>query len=106
MLFDVRTPVPDHTGSVGGVDFIRGAALVDGDVHGSELSYFRNSGYTVTAAVPHEPAEPATSAVPKKGASVTAWREYAISAGMPEEEANAMSRDQLAEHFTKEEAGA
>jgi hypothetical protein len=46
-LVKVSTPVPDYSGSVGGVHFADGQALVDDETFEAELGYFRRSGYTV-----------------------------------------------------------
>lgn len=48
--FTVTTPVAGHSGKVGGVQFIDGAAVVDDGTHAPELAYFRAQGYGVEAA--------------------------------------------------------
>lgn len=41
--------------------------------------------------------------VPARSASTEAWRDYAVAAGMPQDEADQMSRDQLVAHYKSEE---
>jgi hypothetical protein len=100
----VSTPVPGHTGSVGGVHFADGRAEVDDERHAAELAYFRAQGYSVEpldkGGVADEKPPP-----PSRSASAAEWRSYAVSAGMPAEEARRLSRDQLIERLaTPEEA--
>lgn len=38
--------------------------------------------------------------LPTRGASTDVWREYARTQGLPEDQVQAMGRDQLADHFT------
>lgn len=45
--FLVKTPEPKHTGAVGNVHFVEGAATVDGDKYAAEVTYFRAAGYRV-----------------------------------------------------------
>ncbi|MES2211208.1 MAG: hypothetical protein V4515_13670 [Chloroflexota bacterium] len=107
-LVKVTTPVPDYSGSVGGVHFADGQALVDDEAHEAELGYFRRSGYTVedaaTAAhlVDDEPKESAP--MPAKNGSTEAWRGWAVEhGGMSVDEADALTRDQLVERFADSE---
>lgn len=99
--FHVRSPMADHTGAVGGVSFAHGYALVDEATHAPELDYCRLAGYHVeraedvaTASVPVE-----VVAKPRRNGSAEAWKAYAVSQGMPAEEADSLTRDQLAERF-------
>lgn len=98
----VSTPVPGYSGSVGGVAFAGGVAVVDEDAFAAEVGYFRRTGYTVedVVASPEPDGEPGE--MPKKSASTEAWRAYAVEHGMPQEEADGLSRDQLVELYTKE----
>jgi hypothetical protein len=41
--------------------------------------------------------------VPASNASTEAWRTYAVAAGMSQDEADQMSRDQLVAHYKSEE---
>ena len=54
---------------------------------------------------PQQPVEAAPEGVgqPASNASTQAWREYAVAAGMPLDEADQMSRDQLVAHYKSEE---
>lgn len=70
-MLRVTTPTPGHNGSVGGVHFADGTALVDPDVHNAELAYFQAAGYIV------EPVEPAadTEAKAPRGRKTTGGTE-------------------------------
>lgn len=105
--FRVTTPVPGHTGDVGGVHFADGVALIDDETGASALAYCRSAGYGVEPAEPAEPAggdvaeEDDAAAQPKKSASTEAWRAWAVKhGGMEADEAETYSRDQLVERFT------
>lgn len=102
----VRTPVAGANDTVGAVRFVDGVAQVDPVAHAAELRYFRSAGYTVEepdVEPTEEPdVEPVVDDLPKKSASTEVWRAFAASHGMAEEEANAMSRDELAAHYYKE----
>jgi hypothetical protein len=41
--------------------------------------------------------------LPRRNASAEEWRKFAVEHGMPKDEADGKSRDELVEHFTKEE---
>lgn len=73
----------------------------------SELARLRAEEQDALAAA-EEAAEsdgdPGAADMPKKSASTEEWRAYAKASGMPAEEADAMSRTQLADHYTKEAA--
>jgi hypothetical protein len=124
MKFDVRTPVADFTGVVGSVGFAMGRAIVDSDTHPAELAYFRTAGYHVSEIAPSpvwalsevreslglspeqvmdmraadETAKTETPK-PRRNGSAEAWRAYAIAQGVSPDEANTLTRDQLAERF-------
>lgn len=100
-LVKIATPVPDYSGSVGGIRFDHGRAEVDEDRFAAEVAYCRARGYTVTDLAPagEEPSGEGAE-LPKKSASTDVWRAYAVEHGMTADEANALSRDQLAERFT------
>ena len=51
-VYTVTTPVAGHSGKVGGVTFVDGLAVVDGDDHEAELAYFTAQGYGVIEVVP------------------------------------------------------
>jgi hypothetical protein len=114
-LVKVTTPVPDYSGSVGGVHFAGGVGYADPDQHESELDYFRTRGYTVhdddePAAEVEEPSDVDEVVVeqpeprPAGNASTETWRTWAVDhGGMSAEEAGALSRDQLVERFAETE---
>ncbi|HEX8631137.1 MAG TPA: hypothetical protein VF755_23510 [Catenuloplanes sp.] len=125
--FEIRSPRPDFTGRVGGVSFADGVARVSfddardgagmaaGDEHrvqvGRSALLFaqRRLGYTVTevdqAGQPLKAAGAALAEVeddkPSRAASKADWKAYATSprVGMAEADAEALTRDQLAEKF-------
>lgn len=110
----VKTPEPGYSGPVGAVLFHQGRAEVDPDLHAAELAYMRNAGYRIedpeTADEPAEAVaespEPGAGepvAKPKKTASVGEWRAYATSQGLTDEEADALTKNQLVERFADEE---
>jgi hypothetical protein len=113
----VSTPVPGYSGSVGGVHFADGHALVDEDA--AEMTYFRTAGYFI-----EEPADPEdvetedveaddadedaeddeAEPAPARNASTEAWRTWAVEhGGMSAEEAGELTRDQLVERFADSE---
>jgi hypothetical protein len=101
--FLVKTPVLDYAGSLGGVVFSNGQAIVDGETHPAELAYCQDR-YVVEPYVAEEPtdAEEPEDAMPRKSASKADWAAYAVAQGMTAEEADSLNRDQLVAHFTKE----
>ncbi len=107
--YKVSTPAPEHTGPVGGVDFVKGEATVDGDKHAAELAYFRGAGYGVEEIVEDTPdAEPEvgdddnTPVTPPPGnASADAWREHLLAVGATEDQVAGLNRDQLKELATQ-----
>ena len=101
----ITTPEAGFTGDSVGVDFRDGVGYTD---NAAALRYFRAAGYHVEEAdaVPPEPAETAeTSAMPRKSASKTDWVAYATAQGLDSAEAEALTRDQLAELFMTKENG-
>jgi hypothetical protein len=125
----VRTPNPGWTGDVGKVHFADGEAKVADDA--TELAYFRSAGYqvddfddAVKAAEESEADEldeqggtgdddPQIVAdvdddgieevLPRRNASAEEWRKFGMEHGLSQDEVDGMSRDDLVEHFTKEE---
>jgi hypothetical protein len=119
-MLRVSTPVPGYSGSVGGVHFANGEAMVDGEVHAAEVDYFRRSGYVVdegpvadATAVDAEPEAGSdvdggdgdeSEPQPAKNASTETWRTWAVDhGGMPADEAGALSRDELVARFAENE---
>jgi hypothetical protein len=104
-VYKVSTPVPDHTGPVGGVDFVKGSALVDDVTHAAELGYFRGAGYVVDEYVPPAPEPPAEvgdddddpTTPPPGNASEDAWRAHCLAIGATEDQVAGLKRDQLKE---------
>lgn len=108
--FLITTPVPGYQGSVGGVHFANGRAEVDEDANPAEMAYFRDRGYGIqdaaeaAAAAVEAGSEESSAEMPKKSASTDVWRAWAVDhGGLTREEADALSRDELVELFTKEE---
>lgn len=116
----VKTPVPGFTGDVGSVVFRDGEATVEGnltfvdgapvlDEHTApvELHHMVQVGYSVEQADDLAPADVdgdgTLEELPKRSASTEVWREFAVSHGMPQDEADGLSRDQLVEHYTSKE---
>lgn len=102
--YTVRTPVPDHTGAVGGVTFVKGEATVSDERHAAELTYFRGAGYTVEE-VNTDPAAPEVgdddndpTTPPPGNASAKAWLEHVLTLpGVTEDQVKDLNRDQLKE---------
>lgn len=107
--FRITTPVPGASGEVGGVVFAHGVAEVDDQTHPAVVAYCRGAGYGVEpidepAEVEAEPDEDDGVQPPKKSASTDIWRAWAVEhGGMPADEAETLSRDQLVERFTSTE---
>jgi hypothetical protein len=119
MRYKITAPVPGFTGKVAGIDFAKGVATIDTAVDGERraLEYFRRKAYVVeevateeAAAAPAENLAGKERSVPnseqpekpKRSASTEVWRVYAVDpngGGMSAEEAEALSRDELAEKF-------
>lgn len=101
--FTVTAPQP-VTAKVCGVAFADGKATVDSETHRAALGYFRRRGYTVEeiSAAPAASVEetPERPDAPSRAGSTEAWRTWAIEhGGMTDEEAAALSRDELAEKY-------
>ncbi len=112
-LITVESPQP-VTEVVCGVPFVEGVAQIDPkiDEQRRALAYFRKAGYTVDdqpAAEPEPPAEekqvfePVPGA-PGRGASKADWKTFATDGApeglrLTEEQAEALTRDQLAEKY-------
>ncbi len=108
----VIAPNPDYTGEVAGVPLVKGR--YDGPLSASALAYFQGAGYGVAEVEPAEPApDPAEESKPRferlpgspsRAASKHDWVVFA-SQGAPEglritsEQAEALTRDQLAEKY-------
>lgn len=107
---EITTPVPGHTGALGGITFVNGRAVVNADAFPAEVAYCRARDYTVVeldAPADDLPAadvdgDGAVDDLPKRSASTEVWRTFAVEHGMPAEQADALTRDQLVEHYTKE----
>jgi hypothetical protein len=98
----VSTPVPGYTGSVGGVHFADGHALVDEDA--AEMTYFRTAGYLLEEHAEAESDEGDAEPMPARNASTEAWRTWAVDHGdMSADEAGELTRDQLVERFADSE---
>lgn len=114
MRYIVTAPESDFRGEVAGIAFFDGTAEVD-ESRIAALGYFRRRGYQVDAigSAGEEPAtdaptedadeEPAEIPMPRKSGSRSDWAAYAIAQGMPEDEANQLTRDQLVERFPASE---
>ena len=99
MRYRITSPVTGFSGRVAGT------AFADGVGHTSSpgaVAYFRRRGYRVEEDTPSS----APLSMPARSASKGAWLDYAVSRGMPRDEAEAMTRDQLATHYHGEEEGA
>lgn len=117
--FRITTPVVGFTGISAGVNFTNGVAELDIPEDRPEdqlrynarsLAYFRSQGYGVEeldeqAPDPEPSSEPNDSdKPPARSASKADWVTYAITQGVDADEADKLTRDQLAERFldTKE----
>lgn len=113
-LTTVRAPQP-VTEEICGIPFTRGVAEVDPaiDAQRRALAYFRQAGYVVEPAPadPEPVAEESKAPVltqlpgsPGRGASKADWKTFAVSGApeglrLTEEQAEALTRDQLAEKY-------
>ncbi|HEU0041406.1 MAG TPA: hypothetical protein VFQ15_03545 [Jiangellaceae bacterium] len=105
--YRITAPVPNVVSTIAGVAFADSTGETDAP---AALAYFRRHGYGVeeivspTVADP-PPAEPAPAAPdgpvkkPAKSASKADWVSYAVTQGVPTEDAETLTRDQLAERF-------
>lgn len=125
--YRITSPDPAFNGVVGdGVVFSKGVALlsvdhdanrVDGATNlpagAAALAYFKRRGYGVEdVTVPERPVAvddvqpPAGPKLPSKTATKADWVAYAVAlkpedGGLTDAEANALTRDQLAEKYTE-----
>jgi len=93
--YEVRAPVEDYTGEAAGVTFTQG---VGHTCEPAALAYFHRHGYTITEA--DDPGGAVPPSPPAKSASKAEWKTYAVTQGMAEADADALTRDQLVDHFT------
>lgn len=117
--FRISTPVLGFTGVSAGVNFTNGVAELDVPEDRAEdklrynaraLAYFRSQGYGVEEIDEQAPAAEPPAAPddrdkpPARSASKADWVAYAVTQGVDAEEADKLTRDQLAERFldTKE----
>ena len=102
----MRTP---FDGKSVGVQFAEGVAEIDGETQSAALAYFeRHDGYAVERLDGDQDPAPAAGApeepkVPARGDTKAAWVKYVTSEAAGEKrladaDAQAMTRDQLAEH--------
>lgn len=108
-LHKITAPVSGYTGTVAGVTLANGTAETDNE---TAISYFRRHGYTVAPVEEPETDEGQGDDVPPvgplarpaKSASKEAWKAFAVSQGMSEEDAETATRDQLADRYHETEA--
>ena len=116
MQYKITTPTPGYTGEVAGVAFAKGIATIDDSDERQRraLAYFRRKAYVVEAVdVDEAPAAPAVEPTtetpappaerPNRGDSKVTWITYVTSDAAGDKrldpaEAEAKTRDQLAEH--------
>lgn len=107
--YQITTPVPGFTGVSVGVNFTKGVAEIDVPEDDRQhpmtraLAYFNAQGYGVEEIQPDEP-EPAAeeddeAKPPARSASKADWVAYAVAQGMDADDADKLTRDQLAERF-------
>lgn len=103
----IRAPEGDFEGDVGAVKFRAGSAEADEATHAAELRYFRAAGYGVeeleAPVFADVDGDGVTEELPKRSASTDAWRAFAASHGMTEEEATSKSRDELVAYYHQED---
>src|SRR5882724_7975890 len=99
----VYAPDPEANGEVARGKCQNVTATMDSDQHAAELRYCKGAGYTIDPPWPTQEEE-AVAPVPEirnRSASAAAWRGFAVSqGGMSREDAESLSRDDLAAHFT------
>ncbi|MFY7069588.1 hypothetical protein ACOQFV_27335 [Nocardiopsis changdeensis] len=107
-LHKITAPVPGYTGVVAGVALANGVGETSDE---GVLAYFHRHRYKVEA-VEQAPEEDGGQgggeqppARPAKSASKADWLAYAVAQGMPEEEAEAATRDQLVERYAPADGG-
>lgn len=99
--YRIHAPVAGHSGVVAGVGFHDGVGEVDDPGRGA-LSYFAGAGYRIERLggdVDEGDVDEGPVKLPSRGASKAIWVEVAVEAGVDQVEAEAMTRDQLAERF-------
>jgi hypothetical protein len=110
--YTVKSPVLDFTGVVAGVALVQGS--YEGPLSLSALAYFQGAGYSVVpdedlaaepepAEEPKPPFDPLPGS-PARGASKADWKSFAVNGApeglrLTEEQAEALTRDQLAEKY-------
>lgn len=108
MRYVIITPEPRWTGEVAGVAFAFGRGVTDDNPPLRVINYFLRRGYGVepveVAAAPAADEPVDSDPMPRKSASKVDWQAYAIAHGVPAEEAESLTRDQLAERFATEGA--
>jgi hypothetical protein len=110
--YTVTAPVVDYTGVVAGVPLVRGR--YEGPLSASALAYFQGAGYSVIPdqaeagepepVVEEKPPFAAPPGAPARGASKADWKSFAVNDApeglrLTEEQAEALTRDQLAEKY-------
>lgn len=104
--FTVTAPVASFDGDVAGLVFRAGKATADSDADARALAYCRRHGYGVEP-VEGASGQPTTSGgdveqQPKGNASKAEWVAYAVAQGADKDEADAMTRDALADKYGKD----
>ncbi|GAA1026836.1 hypothetical protein GCM10009557_05950 [Virgisporangium ochraceum] len=108
-MLKITAPKP-VTAKVVGVAFVDGVATVDEVQHRAAVAYFRrHRGYIVQPVDDPQATEPAgadetgggqpPAGPPTRSASKGDWVKHATAQGMTEADAEALTRDQLAERF-------
>ncbi|MFG2059670.1 hypothetical protein ACGFI9_37230 [Micromonospora sp. NPDC048930] len=95
MRYTVQAPVKEFTGEVAGVHLVKGSYT--GELTPSALAYFQGAGYKVEAE--EAPQAEEGGKTPSRSASKADWLKHAVENGMTEADAEALTRDQLAEKF-------
>lgn len=108
--YRITTPVEGFTGTVGGLDFSKGA--YEGDVPAGPLGYFEQAGYgveeidadPVEADKPVDPPEPPVVAPPAKSAKKEDWVKFAVEHRQADPvEADKLTRDELVAAYGTQE---
>lgn len=109
MRYRITAPVKGVNSTVAGVTFADSVVVVDEDTQRGALNYFLRHGYQVEEIPPDpepEPEAPQTPEAPKKptkSSKHAEWVAYAVTQGMPEAEAAAMTIAALAERYADKE---